>query len=44
MDSTRLKKALLVVVAIAGAGLIAWGLFMVAVLVILFGFGGGQIG
>lgn len=44
VDATRLKKALLVVAAIAGAGFIAWCLFMVAVLVILFGFGGGQIG
>lgn len=44
VDATRLKKALLVMAAIAGAGVIAWCLFMVAVLVLLFGFGGGQFG
>lgn len=44
MDRARVKKASLVVLAIAGAGFIAWCLFMVAVLVFLFGFGGGQWG
>lgn len=44
MDGSRLKKGALVVLAIAGAGVIAWCLFVMAVLVILFGFGGAQFG
>lgn len=44
MDRTKVKKAFLVLLAIAGAGFIAWCLFMVAVMVFLFGFGGGQWG
>lgn len=44
MDKARLKKALVVVAAIAGAALVAWCLFVVAALVILFGFGGAQFG
>lgn len=44
MDRTHVKKALLVLLAIAGAGFIAWCLFMVAMIVVFFGFGGGQFG
>ena len=44
MDRALVKKGFLVLLAIAGAGFLAWCLFMVAMLVVLFGFGGGQWG
>ena len=44
MDTVRLKKALLVVAAVAGVAFLAWILFMIAVFIFVFGVGGGQFG